>query len=63
MAITEEMSIFEVVVKYPQTIEVFRNYGMGCVGCAGADLENIRQGALVHGVDIERLIADLNKVV
>lgn len=61
MQITKEMSIIEVVQSHPATIEVFRNYGMGCFGCAAARYENIEQGASAHGVDIEALVADLNK--
>lgn len=30
--IAKSMSILEVVQKYPQTIEVFRKFGMGCFG-------------------------------
>ncbi len=48
---------------YPRTIDVFRNYGMGCFGCAAAQFENIEQGALAHGIDIDALVADLNKTV
>ncbi len=62
MAIDKSMSIIEVVQKYPKTVEVFRNYGMGCLGCAAARFENIEQGATAHGIDVEALIADLNKV-
>jgi hybrid cluster-associated redox disulfide protein len=61
MQITKDMSISEVVQKYPVTIEVFRNFGMGCFGCAAARYENIEQGAMAHGVDVEVLVADLNK--
>lgn len=61
MAIAKNMSIIEVVQKYPKTIEIFRNYGMGCLGCAAARFENIEQGALAHGIDVEALVADLNK--
>lgn len=63
MAITKAMGIIEVVQNFPQTIDVFRNYGMGCVGCAAARFENIEQGAAAHGIDIDALMADLNKVV
>ena len=34
MTITKEMGIMEVVQKYPATVEVFMNSGMGCLGCA-----------------------------
>lgn len=60
--IDKSMSIIEVVQQYPQTVEVFRNYGMGCLGCAAARFENIEQGATAHGIDVAALIADLNKV-
>ena len=63
MTITKEMSIMEVVQKYPDTAEVFMNAGMGCLGCAAAHFENIEQGASAHGIDIDALMEGLNKVV
>ncbi|WP_277998771.1 DUF1858 domain-containing protein [Moorella sulfitireducens (nom. illeg.)] len=57
------MSITEVVSKYPQTVPVFMEHGMGCLGCAAARFENIEQGARAHGIDIDSLIAALNMVV
>ena len=41
MNITKEMSITEIVQKYPKTIEVFMRHGMGCLGCAAARFENV----------------------
>jgi hybrid cluster-associated redox disulfide protein len=61
--ITKDMGIGEVVNQYPKTVEVFRNYGMGCLGCAAARFENIAQGAQAHGIDVDALIADLNKMI
>lgn len=63
MTITKDMSIMEVVQKYPDTVEVFMNSGMGCLGCAAAHFENIEQGALAHGIDVEGLMKGLNAVV
>ncbi|EGO61976.1 DUF1858 domain-containing protein [Acetonema longum] len=60
--INKEMGIIEVVEKYPQTVDVFRSHGMGCLGCAAARFENIEQGAMAHGIDLDALIKDLNKV-
>lgn len=61
--ITKEMSIGEVVQTYPQTIEVFLKHGLMCFGCAIAQFENVEQGALAHGINIDALIADLNTAV
>ena len=63
MTITKDMSIMEVVTKYPDTVPVFMNSGMGCIGCAAAHFENIAQGAMAHGIDIDALMAGLNEVV
>ena len=63
MTITKEMGIMEVVQKYPATVEVFMNSGMGCLGCAASRFENIEQGAGAHVIDVDRLIASLNAVV
>jgi hybrid cluster-associated redox disulfide protein len=62
-AITADMAIGEVVNKYPSTINIFFKHGLGCVGCAIARFENIQQGAMAHGIDLDALIDDLNEAV
>jgi hybrid cluster-associated redox disulfide protein len=62
-AITGDMAIGDVVNKYPNTINVFFKHGLGCVGCAVARFENIQQGAMAHGIDVDALINDLNQAV
>ncbi len=61
-AITKDMSILEIVQKYPDTVEVFINSGMGCLGCAAAHFENLEQGAMAHGIDVDQLVKNLNIV-
>ena len=61
--ITKNMSITEVVEKYNQTVEVFMRHGMHCLGCMAARFENIEQGALAHGIDVDKLMEDLNKAI
>ena len=61
--ISKQMTIEEVVQKYPETRVTFERYGLGCVGCGAALLENIEQGAKVHGIDVNALIKDLNKQI
>ncbi len=63
MKITKEMSITEIVQKHPQTVEILVQHGMGCLGCAAARFENLSQGAAAHGIDLDSLLADLNKAV
>jgi hybrid cluster-associated redox disulfide protein len=61
--ITSDMAIGEVVSKYPNTINIFFKHGLGCVGCAVARFENIEQGAMAHGIDLDALMNDLNQAV
>ena len=63
MKITKDMSILEVVQKYPDTAMVFMYAGMGCLGCAAAHFENIEQGCMAHGIDADALVEALNEVV
>lgn len=63
LTITKDMPIGEVVQKYPDTIEVFLRHGLMCFGCAIARFENLEQGALAHGIDVESLVQDLNATV
>lgn len=61
--ITKDMSIIDIVQQYPQTLEVFAKYGLGCIGCAAARFENLEAGAKVHGVDVEKFVDELNTAV
>ena len=63
MKISLQDGIMETVQKYPATVEVFRAFGMGCLGCAAANFETIEQGARAHGMDLVRLIDALNAAV
>ena len=61
--ITKEMGILEVVQQYPETLEVFAQMGLGCIGCAAARFENLEAGAKVHGIDPEKMVEDLNAAI
>ena len=61
--ITRTMPIGDVVQNHPETIEVFLKHGLMCFGCAIARFENVEQGAMAHGIDVDTLIKDLNKAV
>jgi len=61
--VTKEMNILEIVQKYPQSMEVFQNYGLGCIGCAAARFENLEAGARVHGFDPDQMVEDINALI
>jgi hybrid cluster-associated redox disulfide protein len=59
--ITKEMTIAECVERYPETVDVFVRRGLACFGCAVSQLENIEQGAALHGIDADKLVTELNE--
>lgn len=59
--ITKDMTIGEIVRNFPQSIEVLMSFGMGCVGCPSAQAETLGEAAMVHGMDVEKLLEALNK--
>lgn len=61
--VTKEMSIIDIVQKYPQSLEVFAKYGLGCVGCAAARFENLEAGAKVHGFDPDEMVKEINALI
>ncbi|MCK4927909.1 MAG: DUF1858 domain-containing protein, partial [Candidatus Aenigmarchaeota archaeon] len=41
-------------------ISVFQDHGLHCIGCFAAAFETLEQGAMAHGLDIDKLLKDLN---
>ena len=58
--ITKDTGIIEAVQNHPEIMEVFAEYGLGCMA---AHFETIGQGAGAHGIDVDALIEDINKVI
>ncbi len=64
--ITKDMTLGEVVIKFPQTMEILFQNGLHCIGCHISAYETIEQGALAHGLcgkEIEKMVEDMNKRV
>ncbi|MCI5898613.1 MAG: DUF1858 domain-containing protein [Anaerovoracaceae bacterium] len=58
--ITKDMRIDEILQINEAFTEVLFNSGMPCVGCPGAASETLEEAADSHGIDLEKLLADLN---
>jgi hybrid cluster-associated redox disulfide protein len=61
MEITKDMLISKILEVKPDAAGVLISHGMGCLGCPSAQFESLEQAAAVHGMDVEKLLADLNK--
>lgn len=61
--VSKDMGIMEIVTEHPETLEVFAQYGMGCIGCAAAHFENLEAGAKVHGIDVDEMVDAMNALI
>lgn len=60
MEITKDMLIGELIRKKPDAIETLMRFGMGCVGCPSSQMESLEEAAMVHGLNIDKLMEALN---
>lgn len=64
--ITKEMTIGDVVAKYPAVIEPLQEAGVHCVGCHVSYSESLEDGFKGHGMtdeDVDAVILRLNKAI
>ena len=58
--VTKDMSIGQVLAINRETIPIFLRYGMHCLGCPHATAESLEQAGMVHGIDVDKLVDELN---
>ncbi len=59
MGITADSTIYDLLKAKPESAEVLFKFGMGCVGCAIARGETIREAAMAHGIPLDELLTAL----
>ena len=60
--ITKDTLIMDIVQINPEAVGILQRYGMHCLGCALAHMETIEQAVGVHGVDLDKLLEELNNL-
>jgi len=59
--ITKNMTIGEIIQIKPKAAEILMRAGMGCVYCPMAAMETLAQGVEAHGIDVNKLLKELNQ--
>lgn len=57
--ITKDMTIGEILRTAPQVAPVLMEAGMHCLGCPSAQGESLSDAAMVHGMNIDELMAKI----
>ena len=58
--VSKDMLIGELIRLDPNVAPILMRAGMHCLGCPSAQMESLAEAAMVHGIDGELLIAQIN---
>ncbi len=58
--VDETMTIQQALKIDPELASILMESGMHCLGCPSARSETLEEACMVHGLDIEALIDDMN---
>ena len=59
--VTKDMTIGQIIKEKENAAQVLMSFGMGCVGCPSAQSETLEEASQVHGIDLQKLLDELNK--
>ena len=61
--ITKDTIIGDILDIAPETAPIFLSIGMHCLGCPSSRGETVEQACMVHGVDVNELLAKVNGAI
>ena len=47
----------------PQTAPLFLSIGMHCLGCPSARGETVEEACMVHGIDVDEFLKEVNQFI
>ena len=57
---TKNTTIGELLSVYPECAPILMEIGMHCLGCPSSQMESLEEAAMVHGLDVDVLVAQIN---
>ena len=61
--ITKDTIIGDILKVAPQAAPIFMGIGMHCLGCPSAQGESLEEACMVHGIDCDSLVENMNQVL
>ena len=61
--VTGETLVGEIVTQYPEAVEILLSIGMHCLGCPSARGETVEEACMVHGIDCEAFLKQVNRFI
>lgn len=63
MQINKEMLIGDLVQMNELIPQMLMNAGMHCLGCPSAQVESLEEACMVHGIECDDLVSQMNEVL
>jgi len=60
MKIEKTTKIGELLENAPEKADILLEAGMHCLGCPASQAETLEEACMVHGINVEDLLAKLN---
>ena len=57
--INPKLRITELLASHPELREILHQHGAFCDECVAANFDTVQQAAIMHGLDVHELIAEL----
>lgn len=60
MKFSKDSKLSEIIEKAPEKVDILLEAGMHCIGCMASQFETLEEACMVHGIDVDELVAELN---
>ena len=61
MKFNKDTKIGEILEKDPDKVEILIQAGMHCIGCPASQGETLEEACMIHGIDVNDVVEELNK--
>ena len=61
MQVNKQMTIMEIISVDADIIPILYDAGMHCIGCPSAQGESLEMACMVHGIDADELVNQINE--
>ncbi len=58
--VNKDMLIGQLLAMDPNLAAILMRAGMHCIGCPSSQMESLEEAAMVHGIDADILVSQIN---
>ena len=58
--VSKDMIISDLIQVDPNIVAILMRAGMHCIGCPSSQMESLEEAAMVHGMDADLLVQQIN---